>query len=122
MPDEYEYDGDTGRTFINGRWVGRGEPPPEFVPTSKHLHTFQGMPVYDDGEGHAFFSCELPITKRGELIQIGKTYDTDQVDKVTVVGMQLQQRGELYAWHIQGYSDEYGEDEFLVYEFKTLCE
>ncbi|WP_231510578.1 hypothetical protein [Fischerella sp. PCC 9605] len=25
MPDEYEYDGDTGRTFINGQWVGKGD-------------------------------------------------------------------------------------------------
>lgn len=49
--------------------------------------------VHDDGEGDSFFTCELPLCRNRDPIEIGSIYNCSYDDGyIKVIGMQLLQR------------------------------
>lgn len=80
--------------------------------------------VGDDG-GYCFFSCELPITRKGEIIDIGFWYELSNFEALLVTGKKLVKRGNEFIWYFEGEAyesnGEFSSEELLmVYEFKRL--
>lgn len=92
------------------------------IKPSRHIFNWRGMPAYDSGEGTEFFSCEVPITKNGELIEVGNKYKTYDTDRLTVTKMRLSNGYVDQKWWITGIDEETGEEDdlFLVCDFRKL--
>ena len=92
--------------------------------STKYLGTEALVYIGDDG-GYCFFFCELPVTRRGEIIDIGFWYELSFYDAVLVTGKKLVKRGEQFTWFFEAecYEDNgtfSSEELLMVYEFKRL--
>lgn len=75
--------------------------------------------IGDDG-GWVSFSCEVPITREGDLIQEGVRYDTSYENNVLVTKMELKQGLCSFWWIITVLDSEGCQEELMVYEFKRI--
>ncbi|MBD2441169.1 hypothetical protein [Nostoc sp. FACHB-110] len=76
--------------------------------------------VGDDG-GIVYYQCEVPITRKGDLILVGHRYETWQEDSVLVKSMELKRYWHQFRWNITVIDSFGDEEELMVWEFKTIC-
>lgn len=48
-----------------------------------------GVWIYNTGEGHSFFRCEIPLCRNGDRIELGSYYITSTDDYSKVIEMEL---------------------------------
>lgn len=75
--------------------------------------------IGDDG-GIVFYECEVPITREGDLIQVGHRYDTTDEDNMLVKSMELKRYTASFRWYITVVDSDDYEWPMLVWEFKRI--
>ena len=86
--------------------------------TSRHCYFDGGVFVHDNGEGHSYFECELPLCQNGDRIEIGSLYNTCY-GIVNVGSMQLRS-GVIQVFDYEVLDDDGNIMEVLGYEFDSI--
>ena len=85
---------------------------------SKHCYFKDGVFVYDSGEGHCYFECELALCKNGDRIEVGSLYETTD-GIVKVISMKLS-NGTIQCFDYKVLDDDGDILELLTWDFKSI--
>lgn len=85
---------------------------------AQHCYFDDGVFVYDSGEGHSYFQCELPLCENGDRIEVGSLYNTCY-GIVNVGAMELKS-GVIQVFDYEVLDDDGDIMELLGYEFKSI--
>ena len=84
----------------------------------KHCYFDDGVFVYNSGEGHCYFECELPLCRNGDRIEVGSLYNTSD-GVVKVISMKLS-NGVNQCFDYEVFDDDSDILELLSWDFKSI--